>query len=167
MTAAEGHQADTTDGEDPFAQRAEELYESIAFEEDGVDSESASALVAAVATYLELEVTEAQTTEALQEVSPAKENRLSKDEFMRLSESLRAQTPETAGTSTQATVGTAIPVPPSSKRVAADRGITTAAAAKRPRVEEGSAVTTPESSSSKRVADESGVIPTPAEKKHA
>ena len=37
--------------------------------------------------------------------------------------------------------------------------------AKRPRVEAGHAVTSPESSSSKRVADERGVIPTPAAKR--
>ena len=37
--------------------------------------------------------------------------------------------------------------------------------AKRPRVEAGYAVTSPESSSSKRVADERGVIPTPAAKR--
>ena len=130
MAAAETHHLEVPDGEDFFTQRAEELYDSIAFE-DGVDSESAGALVAAVETYLELEVTEAQVTEALQEVAQAKENRLSKEEFIRFSESLRAQTPETAGTGTQAAVGTAAPDPPSTKRVDGDGDITTTAAAKK------------------------------------
>ena len=58
MVAAQSHHADAFDGEDSFAQHAEELYETIAFQEDGIDSESASALVVAGETYLELEVTE-------------------------------------------------------------------------------------------------------------
>ena len=163
MTAADSHQADASDGENSFAQSAGELYEAIAFEEDGVISESASALIAAV-TYLELEVTEAQMTEAMRKITPAKENRLSKDEFMRLAESLRAQTPETTCTGTQAVVGTVTPEPRSSKRVAADNGTTATADAKRPRVEAGSAVTTPTSSSSERVADKRDVTPAPAAK---
>ena len=73
MPAADSHQADASDCENSFAQSAEELYEAIAFEEDGVISESASALIAAV-TYLELEVTEAQMTEAMRKITPAKEN---------------------------------------------------------------------------------------------
>ena len=73
MTAADSHQADASDGENSFAQSVEELYEAIACEEDGVISESASALIAAV-TYLELEVTEAQMTEAMRKITPAKEN---------------------------------------------------------------------------------------------
>ena len=126
MPAADSHQADASDGENFFTRSAEELYEAIASEQDGVNSESPSALVAAV-TDLELEVTEAQTTEAMQNISPAEEQRLSKDEFIRLTESLRAQTPETAGTGTQAVVGTVTPEPRSSKRVAADSGTTATA----------------------------------------
>ena len=40
MVAARNHHADAIDGEDSFAQHAEELYETIAFREDGNDSES-------------------------------------------------------------------------------------------------------------------------------
>ena len=40
MVAAQSHHADAIDGEDSFAQHAEELYETIAFQEDGIDSES-------------------------------------------------------------------------------------------------------------------------------
>ena len=164
MTAADSHQADASDGENSFAQSAGELYEAIAFEEDGVISQSASALIAAV-TYLELEVTEAQMTEAMRKITPAKENRLSKDEFMRLAESLRAQTPGTTCTGTQAVVGTVTPEPRSSKRLAADSGPTATADAKRPRVEAGSAVTTTTSSNPERAADKRDVTPTPAAKR--
>ena len=166
MAAAEHHQSQSTDGEDWFAQRVEELYDSITCE-DGVDSESAGALVAAVETYLELEVNETQVTEALQEVAQTKENRLSKEEFIRFSECLRAQTPETAGSGNAAAVGTATPDPPSSKRVAGDGGITTTAAAKRRQEDAGAAVAAPDISSSKRVADDSGVSTAPAAKKQA
>ena len=108
MAAADHQQPHITEDEDSFAQRVEDLYDAITFE-DGVDSESPGALVAAVETYLELEVTEAQITEALQEVAQSKENRLSKEEFIRFSEILRAQAPETAGTSSLAPVGTTGP----------------------------------------------------------
>ena len=130
MAVAEHHQSQSTDDEDWFAQRVEELYDSITCE-DGVDSESAGALVAAVETYLELEVNETQVTEALQEVAQTKENRLSKEEFIRFSECLRTQTPEMTGSGNAAAVGSATPDPPSSKRVADDGGITTKAAGRR------------------------------------
>ena len=100
---------------------------------------------------------EAQVREALQEVAQTKENRLSKEEFIRFSECLRAQTPEMAGSGNAAAVGTATPDPPSSKRVADDGGITTKAAAKRRQVDAGAGGGTPDISSSKRVSDDSGV----------
>ena len=164
MTAVDSFRADASGGENYFELSAEELYEAIAFEEDGVNSESASALVAAV-TYEELEVTEAQMTQAMQNIPPAKVNRLSKDEFMRLAESLRSQTPESAGTGNQTVVGTVIPEPRSSKRVAADSGPIATADAKGSHVEAGPAVTTPTTSSSERVADKRDVTPTPAAKR--
>ena len=166
MAAAESHQPHVTDGEDSFVQRAEELYDTITCE-DGVDSESPGALVAAVETYLELEVTEAQVTEALKEVAQAKENRLSKEEFIRFSEILRAQAPETAGTSSLAPVGTTGPDPPSSMCVDGDGDITTTAAAKRRHVDAGAASTAPDLSSPERVADDSSVSTAPAKKRTA
>ena len=165
MAAADHHQPHITEDEDSFAQRVEDLYDAITFE-DGVDSESPGALVAAVETYLELEVTEAQITEALQEVAQSKENRLSKDEFIRFSEILRAQAPETAGTSSLAPVGTTGPDPPSSMRVDGDGDITTTAAAKRRHVDAGAASTAADSSSPERVADDSSVSTAPAKKKN-
>ena len=48
MAAAEGHPLQVDDGESSFAQRSEELFETLATD-GAVNSESAAALVAAVA----------------------------------------------------------------------------------------------------------------------
>ena len=67
MAAAEAHHLEVHDRESSFAQRAEKFFDTLATE-DAVNSESVAALVAAVA-YLGLKVTEAQVTEAVQEVA--------------------------------------------------------------------------------------------------
>ena len=108
--------------------------------EDTVSSESAAALVAAVA-YLGLKVTEAQVTVAVQEVAQATENQLSKAEFLRFSESLRVQPPATEGSDNRVLDDNVIPDPPSSTPVAGESSITTRVAAERPHVEAGAAVT--------------------------
>ena len=56
MAAAEAHLPEVDDGEGSFAQRAEELFDTLATD-GALHTDSAAALVAAV-TFLGLEVTE-------------------------------------------------------------------------------------------------------------
>ena len=74
MAADEARQPEVHDGDLPFAQRAEELFDTIAAEE-GVKSEYVGALVSAV-DCPGLAVNEAEVTKALHEVAQATKNRL-------------------------------------------------------------------------------------------
>ena len=72
--------------ETTFAQRAEELFISIAHQ-DAVSSESAGLVVALA--YLDLQVTEEQVVEATRQVLASTEMEFSKDDFVRFAKLLR------------------------------------------------------------------------------
>ena len=79
IVACEERSAEADQGASSFAQRAEELFNKLAYEE--VVSSEAAGLVVALA-YLDLQVTEQTVVEATREILQPTENEFSKDAFL-------------------------------------------------------------------------------------
>ena len=95
MAACEERSAVADQGASSFAQRAEELFNKLANDEEVVSSEAAGLVVALA--YLDLQVTEEKVVEATREILQPTENQFSKDAFLRFVEWLRPQPSATEG----------------------------------------------------------------------
>lgn len=95
MAACEERSAEADQGASSFAQRAEELFNKLANDEEVVSSEAAGLVVALA--YLDLQVTEEKVVEATREILQPTENQFSKDAFLRVVEWLRPQSSAAEG----------------------------------------------------------------------